>query len=310
MCGKSGAGLQKCKQADNGQYLKGNRSVVRCHWHDQPVCRVGRSNAGGRFLGHIQMLLKSILLGTTNWLRNHRYESVDHCGPALDDEGLLVDEFDGEGSTPCGHDGITQRGRSVQAVTTLERRESAEQIHEGFNRLVDQLQKINDHLGQQLNQHEELMSRVRQLPQLLESFPLMVESQRQLSSDLLGQMQTAAARQEQFLNAVGQIPTETARQTRALGAIHNQLEMAAQTDTELVTCFNRVGRTLNQLDTNTADNTAGMQRLRKSAAARDRYLAFALSKFQRRIVWMFAGLTVLCVAAISVIIGLVVYLRM
>jgi uncharacterized phage infection (PIP) family protein YhgE len=191
----------------------------------------------------------------------------------------------------------------------LERRESAEKVQEGFNRLVDQLQRINDHLGQQLNQHEELMNRVRQLPQLLESFPQMVESQRELSGELAGQIRMAAARQEQFLNAVGQIPTETARQTRTLGAIHSQLEMAAQADVELVTCFGRVGRTLDQLDTNTADSTAGMRKFRKSAAARDRYMVLALSKFQRRIVWLFAGFAVLCVAAVSAIIGLVFYLR-
>lgn len=254
------------------------------------------------------MLLKTILLGTTNWLRSHRYERIDHCGPALDDDGLLAVGLDDD-SGPGGDGGAARRNVPIQAVTTLDRRDSAEKIHEGFNRLVDQLQKINDHLGQQLNQHEELMNRVRQLPQLLEGFPQMVENQQRLSVELLGQLQTATVRQEQFLDAVGQIPTETARQTRALGAIHDQLEMTARTDAELATCFTKVGRTLNHLDASTADNTAGMQRLRKSSAARDRYLAYALSKFQRRIVWLFTGFAVLCMAAISVLIGLVLCLR-
>ncbi len=288
-----------------------------------PACRVESPDAGDRvwakslrwlekvprFWGQVQMLLKNILQGTTNWLRNRRYETIDHCGPALDDNGLLIDELDNEGAVACVG-GVPPRSVPVQAVTTLERRESTEKIQEGFNRLVDQLQRINDHLGQQLNQHEELMSRVRQLPQLLESFPQMVDGQRQLSNDLIDQIKMTAARQEQFLNAVGQIPTETARQTRTLGAIHSQLEAAAQTDTELVTCFGRVGRTLDQLDTNTADNTAGMRKFRKSAAARDRYMALALSKFQRRIVWLFAGFAVLCVAAVFAIIGLAFYMKM
>jgi hypothetical protein len=168
---------------------------------------------------------------------------------------------------------------------------------------------INDHLGQQLSQHGELMSRMRQLPELLESFPKMVENQQQMAGELLHQLQVTNVRQEQFLNAVGQIPTETARQTRALGAIHQQLETAAQTDAELVTCMTGVGRALGHLDANTVDNTAGMLEMRKSAAARDRYVAYALSRFQRRIVWLFAGFAVLCIAAISTIIGLVLYLR-
>jgi chromosome segregation ATPase len=255
------------------------------------------------------MLLKNILQGTTNWLRSRRYESIEHCGPALNGDGLLIDELENEPQTSCGCASVQQRTRGVQTLTTLERREPAEEIQEGFNRLVDQLQQINNHLGQQLDQHEELMSRVRQLPQLLESFPQMVESQRKLGDDLVGQIQMAAARQEQFLNAVGQIPTETARQTRTLGAIHHQLEQAAQTDTALVGCFNEVGNTLNSLSTNTADNTAGMRKLRRSAAARDRYMTLVFSKFQRRIIWLFAAFAVLCVAAVSAVIGLAIYLR-
>ncbi len=255
------------------------------------------------------MLLKSILLGTTNWLRGHRYERIDPCGPALNDDGLLVDGLD-EDAADCGGGCMPQPQRKVpvQAVTTLDRRDSAEKIQEGFNCLVDQLQKINNHLGQQLNQHEELMSRVRQLPQLLESFPQVVQNQRQLTDELIGQLRTATARQELFLDAVGQIPTEAARQTRALDAIHRQLEEAAQTDAELATCFTTVGRTLDHLDASTIDNTAGMQRLRKSAAARDRYLAYALSRFQRRIVWLFVGFAGFCAVAISVLIGLIVFL--
>ena len=258
------------------------------------------------------MLLKSILLGTTNWLRNRRYESIDSYRPALDEEGLLADGLDADSSVESTDDenGLSRCSVPIRAVTAVDRRDSAEKIHEGFNRLVDQLQKINDHLGLQLDQHEELMSRVRQLPQLLESFPQMVDNQRQLTDRLLDQLQATTTRQEQFLDVVERIPTETARQTKTLDTIHRQLETSAQTDTELVTCFTGVGQTLNRLDANTADNTAGMLRMRKSAAARDRYLAYALSRFQRRIVWLFAGFAVLCVAAISILIGLAVYLKM
>jgi hypothetical protein len=266
-------------------------------------------NRSPRFWGRTQMLLKSIFLGTTNWLRSHRYETIDHSAPAVDDEGLLVDGLADDHPASSDRGGLSQRTMPVQAVTAVDRRDSVDKTHEGFNRLVDQLQKINDHLGRQLSQHDELMERVRQLPELLEAFPKIVDNQRELSGELLRQLQTAAARQEQFLNAVGQIPTETARQTRTLGAIHQQLETAAQTDAELMTCVTSVGRTLGHLDASTADNTVGMREMRKSAAARDRYLVYALSRFRRRIAWLFAGFAVLCVAAIAVLIGLILHVR-
>jgi hypothetical protein len=261
------------------------------------------------FQGHVQMLLKSILAGTTNWLRGHRYEMIDHRGPAVDEDGLLVDELEEGDSISCGTDVLRQRTSPVQTMTAMDRRDSVEKMQDGFNRLVDQLAQINGHFGRQLDQHEELMSRVRQLPQLLESFPQMVDNQRQLHADLCRQMEVVAQRHEQFLNAVGQIPTETARQTRTLGDIHHQLEVAAQTDADLATCFNGVGDAIKRLDASTADNTAGMLRIQKSAAARERYLAHALSSFQRRIVWLFVGFSVLGIVAISILIGLIIHLR-
>jgi hypothetical protein len=255
------------------------------------------------------MLLKSILLGTTNWFRSRRYEDVDFCDSAIDDEGLLADTLDDTDPVePRRADRLTKHSVPVHAVTAVERRDSAEKIQEGFNRLVEQLQKVNEHLNRQLDQHEEMMTRVRQLPQLLESLPSMVDNQRQLTAQLVEQLQATALRQEQFLDAVERIPNETLRQSKTLDTIHNQLELSAQTDSELVACFNTVERTLDRVGTNTADNTAGMHKLRKSAAARDRYLAFVLSKLQRRMAWLFGGVAVLCLAVISVLVGFVLYL--
>jgi archaellum component FlaC len=254
------------------------------------------------------MSLRNILLGTTNWLRSHRYEMINRSGPALDEDGLLIDELDDDHSA-SGGERLSRHAAPVAAVTTLDRRDAVEKIQEGFNCLADQLQKINDHLGRQLGQHEELMNRVRQLPQLLESFPQTVENHRQMGGELIHQLQTLAARQEQFLNAVGQIPTETARQTRVLGTIHDRLEAASETNEQLVTCMAGVGRTLGHLDASTVDNTAEMLDMRKKAAARDRYLANALLKFQRRIIWLFAGFAVLVTVVMAILIGLTVYLR-
>src|SRR5512133_2359975 len=98
--------------------------------------------------GCFKMTLREILSGTSNWLRSHRYERAGHCESALDGDGLLtmgLDSTDGFDGLPSDH---TAGGpRKVNPVVSLERREPVEKLQEGFNRLIDQLQQINEHLN-------------------------------------------------------------------------------------------------------------------------------------------------------------------
>lgn len=168
------------------------------------------------------MTLREILTGTSNWLRFRRYENAGHCEPVLDNDGLLTmalepqEDFEGTSSVRSPHGPVM-----VNSVTTLDRREPAEKLQEGFNRLIGQLEQINDHLSQQLSQHQELMGRVKQLPQLLESLPSAVENQKKLTNQLFEQLRITAAKDQQFIETVSQIPAETARQTDTLTLINH-----------------------------------------------------------------------------------------
>ena len=254
------------------------------------------------------MTLKEILTGTGSWLRAHRYEEVSPCGPALDDDGLLMSTMDrdagfGGRASNAGHDPVV-----VNTVTSLERRESTETLAEGFNQLVDQLARINEHLNQQLTQHEELMSRVRLLPEQLESFPAAVENQRALASELLEQLKSTAAKDRQFIEAVEHIPAETARQTDTLSTINHQLAAAAETDVQFAESFNKFKDTLERLNHNTVSNTEGILQMSKTFAASDRYLKYVVSKLNKRYAWTFAMALSVCTAVISALIGMIFYL--
>lgn len=254
------------------------------------------------------MTLREILTGTSSWLRAHRYETVGPCEPSLDDDGLLVGAFDGDEAFGGGTSSAADEPLRVSAVTSLERRESMEALQEGFNQLVDQLQKINGHLNRQLAQHEELMGRVRQLPQLLESLPSAVENQKNLTAQLLEQLKSTAAKDGQFVEAVERIPAETARQTDTLVAINHQLTAAAETDVQLAESFNKFKTTLERLNHNTVSNTEGILQMSKTFAASDRYLKYVISKLNKRYAWTFAMALSVCVGVISALIGIIFYL--
>ncbi|MBN2130241.1 MAG: hypothetical protein JW741_12135 [Sedimentisphaerales bacterium] len=254
------------------------------------------------------MTLKEILTGTGSWLRAHRYEEVSSCGPALDDDGLLMSTTErdagfGGRSSNAPHDPVV-----VNTVTSLERRDSTETLQEGFQQLVDQLGKINSHLNQQLTQHEELMSRVRLLPEQLESFPAAVENQRALASELLEQLKSTAAKDRQFIEAVESIPAETARQTDTLTTINHQLAAAAETDVQFAESFHKFKDTLERLNHNTVSNTEGILQMSKTFAASDRYLKYVVSKLNKRYAWTFAMALSVCTAVISALIGVILYL--
>jgi len=193
-------------------------------------------------------------------------------------------------------------------TVALERREPIEKLQEGFNRLIGQLEQINDHLNEQVAQHQELMGKVRQLPQVLESLPSAVENQKKLTAQLLDQLQSTAAKDRQFLEVVGRIPAETARQTEALVSIDHQLAAAADTDVQMTQSFMKFKDTLERLNNNTVSNTEGILQMSKTFAASDRYLKYVVNKLNKRFAWVFGIAMTVCAVVICALVGIVVYL--
>ncbi len=248
------------------------------------------------------MSLKSILTAPSSWFRSHRYEQVAHCGTLLNDEGLIATSLDAEDDIEGTRSACAPSEPIViNTVTSLDRREPMERFQEGFNKLVDQLQQINGHLNQQLEQHGELMGRVRELPQVLESLPSAVENQKVLTTQLLNQLRSTASKDQEFTNVVGQIPVEAARQTETLTTINGQLEASAES-------FNKFRGTLDRLNHNTVSNTEGIVQMSRTFAASDRYLKYTVSKLNRRFAWMFVGTVTVCVGVICALVGFIFYL--
>jgi ABC-type transporter Mla subunit MlaD len=257
--------------------------------------------------GYLTMTLREILSGTSNWFRSHRYAPAGHCEPSLDGDGLLtmpLDSEDGFGDATTGH---KQGGSMKSGVVALERREPIEKLQEGFNRLIGQLEQINEHLNEQVAQHQELMGKVRQLPQVLESLPSAVETQKRLTAQLLDRLQSTAAKDQQFLEVVGRIPTETARQTETLVSIDHQLAAAADTDVQMTQSFVKFKDTLDRLNNNTVSNTEGILQMSRTFAASDRYLKFVVNKLNKRYAWVFGVAMTVCAAVICSLVGMILY---
>ena len=255
------------------------------------------------------MTLKEFWADTGRWLRAHKPSIGGAHQPEIDDDGLISQGGDTtavDGSVPAG-----DRGNNVivRAVPPVDRHESLEKLQEGFEKLVEQLKGINEHLSRQATQHEDLMGRIRQLPELLESFPSVVENQKRITEQLLEQLKGAAAKNEQFIDAVEKIPTETAKQTDALVNIDHQLAAAADIDVQMTESFNNFNQSLDKLNQSTISQTDGIIQMSKTFAASDRYLKYIISKQNKRFMWIFIAAISVCVTAILILVGIVIYLK-
>ncbi len=257
------------------------------------------------------MTIKEIWSGTSKWLRSHSPSGSAHYKPDVDDEGLISQEAESTETAveDAGRAGQQSDKLIVKAVPQMDKHESLEKLHQGFNKLVEQLQGINEHLNHQVTQHEDLMSRIEQLPKLLESFPSVVANQKQITEQLLEQLRAAAAKNQQFLDAVEKIPNETAKQTDALVDIDHQLSAAADTDVQMAESFNKFNQTMDKLNQSSLAQTDSIMQMSRTFATSDRYLKYIVSRQNKRFVWVFITALSICVAVILILTGIIIYLR-
>ncbi|MCJ7730168.1 MAG: hypothetical protein MUO27_09870 [Sedimentisphaerales bacterium] len=239
-----------------------------------------------------------------SWLRNRLPAAHgDYYSPRLGDDGLMFQD------TPSTSTGPGRAGdNAVQAVAVRGKGESLEKLQAGFDRLIDELSGINDHLRRQVSQHEELITRVDQLPKLLESFPSVVENQKVLTEQLIGQLKANLLKDAQMLAAVEKIPAESARQTDALVNIDRQLAASADVDVQMTETFNKFNESLGKLNESTQGHTDGVAQMSRTFAASDRYLKFIVTRQTRQFMWVFYSALAVCVVVILALVGIIIYL--
>ncbi len=285
-----------------------NLPVLAIYWYMQTFVIIRAKEIYFRLLGTLKMALKDLWAGTSNWLRSHKLSSAINSQPDINDEGLINQDANTAG--PGIEEQPPQSNKVVvKTVPPKTKAESLEKLQEGFNKLIEQLQGINEHLNRQAAQHENLMSRIEQLPKLLESFPAVVENQKQITEQLLEQLKATAVKNQQFIDAVDKIPTETAKQTDALVDIDHQLAAVADTDVQMVESFNKFNQTLETLNQSSLSQTDSIMQMSKTFATSDRYLKYIISRQNKRFMWLFIAAISVCVLAILILTGVIIYLR-
>ena len=254
------------------------------------------------------MALKQLWTRIDRWwsAKNQRVVSV-----AVDENGLISEPDTGSSDTPPDQDKNTRDTEMVvKKVSAVERKDNTEVLGLAFNKLIDKLQGINEHLDKQISQHEELMQRIEKLPDLLQSLPDAVGNQRQVVDSLIEQLKTRALKDQQFTDTIDKIPSETAKQTNAVLEMNHKLSVATDIDAQMSENFNKFKDALTKLDADTVSQTEGIKQMNKTFVASDRYLKYIISRQNRRFMWIFMTALVVCTfSIISLIICILLILN-
>jgi chromosome segregation ATPase len=237
------------------------------------------------------------------WFRSRRLVTRSEQNQfRLNDEGLMLQD-----SPPSSSDQTEQS--TVKAVPARrDKTETLEKLQLGFDRLIDELGGINEHLRKQVAQHEELITHIDKLPKLLESFPAVVDNQKVLTEGLMEQLKANLIKDKQIIDTLEKIPTETAKQTDALAAIDRQLAAAADVDVQMTETFNKFNESLDRLNRTTQQHSDGISQMSRTFAAGDRYLKYIVTRQNRQFMWVFYTAIIISVVTILILVGIILYL--
>jgi chromosome segregation ATPase len=225
--------------------------------------------------------------------------------PKVSDTGMLCENE--ENAEKKEYQQVQTRNAMVRPGSDS-RNEQLEKLQDGFNRLINRLENINEHLSQQTEHQQQIMERLDKLPQFFESFEPSIKNQQQLTEQMLEELKTAGMKNQRFIEAVESIPTETAKQTDALQSIDHQLAAAADCDAQMTQGFGKFRNALEKLDQSTVSQTDSILQMSKTFAASDRYLKYIISRDKKRMFWLLVISLSICVTVILAMVGIILYL--
>ncbi|MBC8378064.1 MAG: hypothetical protein H8E62_02730 [Planctomycetes bacterium] len=165
------------------------------------------------------------------------------------------------------------------------KKDNAELFNEAVNKLVDQLEGINEHLDRQGSQNEQLVGR-------LDALPKAVDEQRQSFAKVAEQLRQKIAHDEKVADN--------------LAGIHEKVAEAAAIDAQMCDHFEQFSGTLSKLDEDTVSQTEWIQQMSRTFSASERYIKYTLAKQQLRFYWIFGiSLGISFLAITGLIIGIV-----
>ena len=181
-------------------------------------------------------------------------------------------------------------------------------IEEGFGRLVDVLESINDNVIQQRRQSADMTQRLEEMTQSLLALPESTESQAAIK-DLTEEIRNQTLRQQQVAESIKPLPDLSQTQLDKLSEITRQLEASGDTEIQLVESFNRVQQSMQGMESHSTAQTSALRDLGDASTHHSQQLQEMLTRQNRKLIWCFAVLAALLLVALAAIAALLLMTR-
>ena len=207
------------------------------------------------------------------WLRRSQAPKGDTETVRLDAEGLLISPTPNGENEPDSSSILPRAGKKENQLAAME---------EGFNRLINVLDAINDNVVQHRQQGTGFKESLGELSATVQRIPEALEKQEKLATELNEQLRNQANRQQQLAEMIGTLPELTQAQVDRLGEINEQLKSSTEADANIAESFKRFDQSTQGMLQNTAEQTTTLKEMTTTAQQSSELLTQMLTKQSRR----------------------------
>jgi len=237
----------------------------------------------------IKMAKKSLWKRTYDWFRRPHKPMENAQVVPLDAEGLLIEPEE----LP------EDEQNSALATRPNKKDRQLAAMEEGFGRLVEVLELINDNVVRQGEQSTQMNSR---LAELARSLPEVTQEQKGMIRNISEQLQNQALHSSQLVETMKNLPDLHQDQVNRLGEIKGQLETSGQTTVQMAESLHQLDSSLQGVANNSKAQSASLANIGSLLEQNEANLQKIIAKQNRRFAWLIGLWVVIILAGIGALI--------
>lgn len=213
----------------------------------------------------------------------------------IDQDGL-IDEQSGQEELPPDSD-----AERTEPSTVLLRPGKKEQqivaIEEGFNRLVDVLQAINENVVQQRLQTSEMAEKLQPVTALPES----LRNQQDLLKNIKQELKNSNIGNQGLLETLKDLPELTQSQLNKLTGMTESLQETTEHQKQNSLSLDNMARSMQTVAGQTDSQTNSLQEVSETLKQNEQFLQDVLAKQNKRLYWLLAIVALPSLLAIAIV---------
>lgn len=207
------------------------------------------------------------------WLRRSQSSTGGSDAAQLDAEGLMMSPTLEEAVEPERNSVLVRPGAKQGQLAAME---------EGFSRLVEVLDAINENVTQHRRHSEEFKGYLADLSDTIRAIPDAAARQEEAAKQLNEELRSQAMRQQQLLEMMQTLPDLSESQVEKLEDIRRQLGSAAEQDARLAQSLIQFDQASQAMLQNTDSQTNAVKEMAATAQTNAQQLHSLLSRQGRR----------------------------